>query len=56
MRKPRLFYSTLGIGMTLGVIGGYAITGDYVAGYSIGFIGLAAGFMAWLVVAYLLDE
>ena len=56
MRKPGLFYSALGIGALLGAVGGYVTTGDYVAGYSIGFIGLAAGFMTWLVSTYLLDK
>lgn len=56
MRKPKLLYSALAIGMTLGAIGGYTMLGDYVAGYSVGAMGLGAGFMIWLVCAHLLDE
>lgn len=56
MRKTKLFYSALGTGLTLGVIGGYATVGDYVGGYCVGALGLAAGFMSWLVIAYLIDD
>lgn len=56
MRKPKLFYAMNGIGAALGAICGYITLGDYVAAYSIGALGLAVGFMAWVVLAHLVDD
>lgn len=56
MHKPKFFNLALAVGVTLGVLGGYTTQGDYVGVYSVGALGLGAGFMVWLVVAHLIDD
>lgn len=56
MQNRKFFYAALSIGLTLGAIGGYATVGDYVGAYCIGALGLAAGFMVWLVVTHLIFD
>ena len=56
MRKQKLFVSATAIGLIIGGVIGFSVSGDFVGVSSVACLVGSFGFLVWLVAAYLLDD